>query len=240
MNLKENQPNYSFNTPNSANFYLYRNPSLHHNFVLNHLYRSTRNLKNNRIYSEQSPARLRILQSVQSTDKLDIYLDGIPFAKHISYKEENQYLYISPGKHQITLYSSNNKRQPFLKKKISLDPNKYYTLITTADRQHTGMIAFEDQPLVPAGESKIRFLNLTTVANEIDIAVKNRDVIFSNIHYGNCSNYLGITPMNIELEVRKAGTTEVLLNLPILRFEPNTAYSILILEDDILLLPENP
>lgn len=234
--MKESQPYNLYNTASSANYYKYRNPSLHSFYTSNPFsnlcHASPRNSR------KQSPARLRIFHSAETTDKFHVYIDGVPISKTLPYKEENQYRFIPPGKHQITLCSSGDINETILKKEITLAPNRYYTLVTTANAQDTGMIAFEDQPTVPVGEAKVRFLNLSSEAREIDIAVKNRDVIFSNIHSGNGTTYLGITPMSLELEARKTGTKEVVLHLPLLRFEPNTAYTVLILENDVILLPE--
>jgi hypothetical protein len=240
MTVKESLPNYLYKAAmyqEFANFYKYRNPSLHIYFYLKHI----KNLEKESqriltVNSQPSPARLRVFHLDKANQKLDISIDGTPFITNFSYSEMNQYLLISPGKHRIRINVSGNPSQQLLKKDISLAAGKYYTLVTTENHARMKkLLAFEDQPMVPVGEAKIRFLNLSPSAQEMDIAVKNRDVIFSKLNYCHATAYLGITPMKLELEARNAETNEVVLTLPTLSLEPNIAYTGIILEDEVIL-----
>ncbi|WP_404329024.1 DUF4397 domain-containing protein [Mesobacillus maritimus] len=243
MTVNESAANYLYKAAmyqELSNFYKYGNLSPHIygylNHIKNHNKPSQRTPTTYRSDSQPLPARLRVFHSDKSNRKLDIYLDGIPIITDLSYSETNQYLLIPPGKHQIIINVAGNRGQQLLKKNIFLAAGRYYTLVTTKDSRNQKLLAFEDHPIVPVGEAKIRFLNLSPNAREIDIAVKNRDVIFPKLNYRNATSYLGITPMKLDLEARKHGTNEVVLNLPILSLKPNTAYSGIILENDDFIL----
>jgi hypothetical protein len=242
MTVKEYLPNYLSKAAmyqELANFYKYRDPGLHIYYYLQHIKNlkkeSQRILTTYKKKPQALPARLRVFHSNHSQRSLDVYIDGSLVLTNLSYRERNQYLIIPPGKHQISLHVAGKPDQQLLNKSISLAAGRYYTLVTTEDSRNQNLLAYEDQPMVPVGEAKIRFLHFSPSSQEIDIAVKNRDVIFSNLHYGNATSYLGVTPMKLELEARRSKTKEVILELPLLSLEPNTAYTAIILDNDVIL-----
>lgn len=240
MTVNECQPNYLSKAAmyqELANFYKYRDPGLHIYYYLRHI--KNLNKESQRFAPAfkknlQAPARLRVFHSNKTYEKLDIYIDGSPVITNLSYYVMNHYLLIPPGNHQITIKVA-GKADQLLNKNIFLTAGRYYTLVTTDDSRNQKLLAYEDNPMVPVGEAKIRFLHFSRDIQEIDIAVKNRDVIFSKLHYGNATAYLGVTPMKLELEARKSGTNEVTLDLPILSLEPNIAYSAIVLDNDVIL-----
>lgn len=243
MTVKGSAANYLYKAAmyqELDNIYKYGNMSPHIYDYLNHIKNHNEQSQRTLSYRSDSPARLRVFHSDKANRKLDIYLDGIPIITDFSYRETNQYLLIPPGKHQIIINVAGNRGQQLLKKNIFLAAGRYYTLVTTKGSRNQKLLAFEDQPMVPVGEAKIRFLNLSPIAREIDIAVKNRDVIFPKLNYRHATSYLGVIPMKLELEVRKHGTNEVVFTLPLLSLEPNTTYSGIILEnDDFILWSDN-
>jgi hypothetical protein len=240
MTVKENLPNYLSKAAmyqEIADFYKYRNPSLHIYFYLLHI--KNLNKESQRIlttyHSQLLPAQLRIFQADKINQKLDIFLDGAPFITNHSCSDMYHYLLVPPGKHQIKINVAGKTSQQLLKKTMYFATGRYYTLVTTNDSRNQRLLALEDQPAVPKGEAKIRFLHLSPKEQEIDIAVKNRDVIFPKINYCSATHYLGVTPMKLELETRNSRTNEVIFHLPILSLEPNTAYTGFILDNDIIL-----
>jgi len=240
MTVKENLPNYLSKAAiyqEIADFYKYRNPSLHIYFYLLHLKNLNKETQEflKTYHSQLLPAQFRIFHVDKTNQKLDVFLDGAPFITNYSSSDLNHYLLVPPGKHQIKINIAGKTSQQLLKKNMYFAAGKYYTLVTTNDSRNQSLLAIEDQPAVPKGEAKIRFLHLSLKEQEIDIAVKKRDVIFPKITYCSVTNYLGITPMKLELEARKSGTNEVTFHLPILTLEPNTAYTSFILDNDIIL-----
>ena len=79
------------------------------------------------------------------------------------------------------------------------------------------------------GESKMRFLHLATDTPSLDLAVKDRDVVFPNVSFLHVTDYLGLTPMTVDLELRQVGLTDVILPIPKLQFKANEAYTVVLI-----------
>jgi hypothetical protein len=249
MHVKKNQQFYLTKAAiyqDYADYYKYRNPSLHIFYYLQHLIninqastilQEEQQYRSNRL---NFPAKFRILHSAPNTPGLDIYVDGKRTINEISYKQTYHYLPISPGKHTVEVFFAGESISSLLNKKVSFTPGKFYTLIITSVSKSIKLIAIEDQPNVPAGEAKIRFIHLNPETEAVDIAVKNRDVIFPELKPLKLTNYLGITPMNLELEARKAGTKEIAIHIPSIKLDANIAYSAVIAEGGILFLNDHP
>ncbi len=88
------------------------------------------------------------------------------------------------------------------------------------------LLPYLDDPTVPSGETKVKFIHLSPDAPAVDIAVKGGDVIFPDISFKQATDYLGLTPMTVNLEARVAGSKNSVLSVPNVKLSPNQAYTI--------------
>jgi hypothetical protein len=88
------------------------------------------------------------------------------------------------------------------------------------------LLVYHNQSEVPANEAKVRFIHLSPDTSALDIAVKDRDVIFPKVSYKQATEYLPLSPMTVDLEAREAGSKNVILPMPKVHFKANETYSI--------------
>ena len=148
------------------------------------------------------------------------------FSENSPYKTISDYLPLIAGKYQIDIYPTGQLSSTILSQKIQVQPGKLYTLAVSGLDKLIRLIVHEDSPNVPNGESKVRLIHLASDSPAIDLAVKNGDVVFQNIPYRKETNYMGITPMNIDLEVRVTCTKQNVLSIPHAIFNADKAYTI--------------
>ncbi|MCM3588659.1 DUF4397 domain-containing protein [Mesobacillus maritimus] len=237
MTVNQSQHNASYQAamyPNLPILNEYHNPSLPLYYDLNKIKNINRKPSSNS-KDDKQPANIRIFHSNPICPSLSIQVDGFPFATPLSYREYNHYMCIRPGEHTIELAPTDREISTYVKK-VQLLPGKFYTLIVTGDQQKPQVFGFEDHPLVPSGEAKLRFIHLNQKNETYDIAVQNRDVIFSNLSYMNATTYLGLNPMKLNLEIRKAGTNEVVKKLPEFNLFANVTYTAMLSDDEIELV----
>jgi hypothetical protein len=101
-----------------------------------------------------------------------------------------------------------------------------YTFAALNSDGKTTFLTVSDDEMVPPGETKVRFLHLSPTAPKVDIAVKKGDVIFSDLEFRSVTNYLPLTPMTVDLEIRLAGTKDVVLPINRVNVKPDLAYTI--------------
>ncbi|PLR98884.1 DUF4397 domain-containing protein [Bacillus sp. T33-2] len=217
-----------------ADYYKYSNPQLHVLYYQKHLknlykaihlvspdFRNTEGM-------QQQPAEFRLFHASPDADKVDIYLNGSRIFKDFPYKKVSSYMTLAPGIYQIDIYPAGDMVTTIISTKVNVEPEKCYTSAVAGPVTKPRLSVFEDEPGVPVGESKARFIHLSYDAPACDVAVKNGDVIFPDAPYSKATNYLGLTPMTVDLEVRVAGTKNVALDLSQLKFRPNQGYTIVL------------
>jgi hypothetical protein len=210
-----------------AQFYKYSNPNLHIHYYLKHLKNRNKAIQIMQNYpnfflEDLSEAKVRFLHASPDTANVEVSVNGQPTANNMTYKRVTEYISLKSGKHQIEWYSTGNSH---VSEELIVEPGNYYTLALIDE----GLSTYLNHSEVPIGESKVRFLHLSSNSPSIDIAVKDRDVVFPNLSFKEVSDYLGLMPMTVELEVRVSGTKNVILPMPKSKFLPNTAYMVVII-----------
>lgn len=181
--------------------------------------------------SKKENVMLRVLHASRSLGNVDVFIHQRLFLGNFSYKSVCSYASLPSGRTPLLVYPSGSYDQFILTQQTLLEAEGIYTIALAEAPSKKQLYVFQSHPEVPVGEAKIRFLNLAVGTLELDIAVKNRDVIFSKISWGHLTEYLGITPMTVDLEARIAGSKETLLDMPKMKFSPNHAYTVVIAGD---------
>ncbi|MEK3853526.1 DUF4397 domain-containing protein [Cytobacillus sp. FSL H8-0458] len=172
-------------------------------------------------------ARVRMFHGSPNAGPIDIYINGTRILKDFSYKEASGYAALPAGSHQIDIYPAGSMVSTLLSRKITAAADNIYTIAAAGNAANLKLVILEIQPEVPAGETKVRFAHLSHEAPAVDIAVKNRDVVFPNIAFRQASKYMALTPMTVDLEARVAGTPNEVLSIPRMQFKADQAYTLL-------------
>ncbi len=180
------------------------------------------------VNSEREPhASVRFLHLSIESPNVDIYINSMKVISNMQVKQVSKYLPLPRGQYFIDIYPAENQVSTILSKKITIHSGKVYTLPIIGMDNKFRMLSIEDQPNVPHGESKVRFIHLSPFTQPLDLAVVKGDVVFPKISFKNATGYLGLTPMTVNLEIREAGTKQVLFPLHNLQVKENQVYSII-------------
>ncbi|MDM5222445.1 DUF4397 domain-containing protein [Peribacillus sp. NJ11] len=214
-----------------SSYYKYSNPHLHDYYYHKHLKSLNKATQQSR-YEQMKvilPAQVRIVHASPTAPSFDVYVNEKCILNNLSYKESNGYSQLSPGICQLQIYRSGQSTSPLLGCKVALESGKSYTIAASLANESLKMSPYEDNPLVPQNEAKVRFIHLSHGLPSVDIAVKDGDVVFENLDFRKACDYLNIHPMIVDFEVRKAGTKEIILSLPNNVFQENTSSTIYII-----------
>lgn len=214
-----------------ASYYKYIDPNLHVHYYHKHLTALSKafdTMRSVEVY-RKSPSKVRILHAAPKAGNVDVYVNETRILQNSPYKTISDYLPLIAGKYQIDIYPTGQLSSTILSQKIQVEPGKLYTLAVSGLNKSIRLIVHEDLPTVPHGESKVRLIHLASESPAIDLAVKDGDVVFQNVPYKKATNYLGITPMSIDLETRVSGTKQGLLSIPHAVFNADKAFTIYII-----------
>ncbi|WP_147533679.1 DUF4397 domain-containing protein [Bacillus marasmi] len=216
-----------------ANYYKYLDPSLHIHYYQKHLRALSKAFQAAIAEQRQIEPRnqshgiIRVLHGSSDTPNVDVYINAIRVFRNLPYKQVSNYLSMPSGKYHLDIYPAEDQVNSILNKRITVEAGKIYTLPLIGVEKKLRMLTLQDQLDVPTGESKFRFIHLSPDTPPLDVAVVKGDVVFPKVSYKEATPYLGLTPMTVDLEIRTAGTKEVLLPLHELQFNPNEVYSII-------------
>ena len=214
-----------------AQFNKYTNPNLYMHFYLKHYkyMNKAMNIMRTNSQSIQGAAKVRLLHTSHDAPNVDLYINGKRTLRDLPFKHISQELSLNPGKYHIDIYPAGNMVDSVLNKKITVEAGKSYTFTTIDTVKKMRLLMYLNQPKVPLNEAQVRFIHLSPDTPPLDIAVKDRDVIFPKVSYKQATDYLGLTPMTVDLEVRFAGKKEIVLQMPKLQFKANESYTIVFL-----------
>jgi hypothetical protein len=213
-----------------ANYYKYSDPRLHIMYYQKHVKYMNKIVMNTyraKPDSSHTEPMVRVFHASPDAPSVDVYLNGKRIIRNLTYKQETDYLPLpDAGTYRIDIYPAGKTDKPVLTGTFTFNSGQKYTVAAVGKLADLDLLFVYDNENVPPGESKVRFIHLSPDAPAVDIAVKNGDVVFSDVTFKEVTDYLPLTPMTVNLEVRAAGTDKAVLQLPPIRLRPNRSYTI--------------
>ncbi len=170
---------------------------------------------------------VRVLHAVPDAPNVDIYANDKLIVENLAFGELTKYLPVPEGTYTISLYATGDKSKPVLQNTLTINKDKIMTIAAANTVNNITLIAIPDTTMKnETNKSVIRFMHLSPNAPAVDITLPDGTIIFSNISYEQLTQYVEVEPTNYNLQVRVAGTSNVVLTVPNVKLEPNRAYTI--------------
>lgn len=180
---------------------------------------------------------VRIIHTVPDAPNVDIYANDKLIIEDLAYGNETDYLSIPEGTYKISLYVTGTKNSPVLANMLTVNKNDILTVAAVGMLSDIGLLAISDaNEAKKPGKAMVRFLHLSPNAPAVDITLPDGTVIFSNISFKHRTPYIDVAPMNYTLQVRAAGTSNVVLTVPNVNLKADKYYTVYA----IGLLGDNP
>lgn len=215
-----------------ADFYKYTNPQKHlyyYQLYYSNVYEYSQQQREIETAPQELSGNLRFLHAALNTQEVDIYLNDTILERSFRFSNKSDYEAIPEGSYQISIFPANTKNTPLLSGYLQVENDAYYTIAIAGNNENVDLFIIEDDVEIPQNESKFRVWNLSQYPPSIDVAVKKGDVVFSDIGYSEVTEYLAMTPMTVDLEVRQSGTTNSIRPLNRVSLKPNFGYTIVLI-----------
>ncbi|MDX8291768.1 DUF4397 domain-containing protein [Metabacillus indicus] len=175
---------------------------------------------------EPGMSRVRVIHASPDAPAVDIYVNGKLTLQNVKYKEISDYLKLPTGQYRVDVYQAGTTNGPVQSEMYMLLPGITYTIAAAGNLNSIRLLPFVDKTFVPAGEASVKFVHLSPDAPAVDIAVKNGDILFSNVQFTQATKNVKVPQGKYDLEVRVAGTDNVVLTVPKVQLKNDTAYTI--------------
>ncbi len=214
-----------------SDYYKYIDPQQHVMYYYKHLQCMNQlvQMQNQQMmagYYRQSQGQsyVRAFHASPNAPAVDIYVNDQKLLENVQYKQTSDYIPVMPGSYRIKI-TPTGENQAVLTQDVDVPADVSITLAAAGNVEDLSLVAYQDDRNPAQGRAKARFIHLSPDAPAVDIAVKGGDVLFSNVSFKEASEYLTLPPTTVDLEVRPAGSDQVVLSIPGVTLDANQIYN---------------
>ncbi|WP_347159751.1 DUF4397 domain-containing protein [Pontibacter chitinilyticus] len=162
---------------------------------------------------------------------LDIQLDNkVINNSGFKYAGYSGYLTLSPGEHQIK-YTPVSGANAFVDSTLTFKEDKAYSLFTVNRQQNMELLVLQDSIITPAsGKAALRIVNLSPDAPAVDVSTSGATAtsLASAVNFKGATQFQELASGRYTLQIKAAGTNDVLLTATDVQLTEGKTYSLLI------------
>ncbi|MCA0989393.1 DUF4397 domain-containing protein [Guptibacillus algicola] len=179
-------------------------------------------------FAEHHEAMVRVIHASPDAPAVDIYVNGEAVVEGAEYKQATDYMALPAGDHKIEVFPAgkNGEGDPVISQNVTLEEGMKYSAAAVGKLDGISLWALGDEAKASEGKAKVRVVHASPDAPNVDVAVKDGDVLFSDVAFKSMSDYAEVDPMTVDLEVRPAGSEDVVLEIPGVELKEGYVYSV--------------
>lgn len=214
-----------------ADYYKYIDPQKHMMYYMKHfecmqqlIHSQQQQMGYGQYRNNQQQSYVRVFHASPNAPNVDIYVNGQLLLQDVAYKQISDYIPVMPGDYRIMI-TATGQQEAVLTKDVNVPANSAITLAAAGKVENLKLLPYQDDLYPEQGKAKVRFIHLSPDAPRVDIAVKGGDVLFSNVGFEESTPYKSLPPTKVDLEVRPAGSKQVVLMIPDVMLNENQVYN---------------
>lgn len=158
-------------------------------------------------------AQVRVAHLSPDTEGLDVFVDGQITLRNVGFDTVSDYLPVPPGNHTLQLRASGAPPEDsILTVETELEGGASYTVAGLGERDDlAGEVFTDDLAAPPPGQAKVRAIHAAVGVPAVDVVLRDGPTLFTDAEFMVATPYTAVAPGVYDIEVRAAGTDEVLL-----------------------------
>lgn len=159
-------------------------------------------------------ALVKVVHASPDAPGVDLLLDNVKTGSNLVFPNNTGYLPVNSGTRNVKVNVAGTSTT-VIQADLPLMTNKNYSVFAVNKVANLEPLVLEDDLRSPAsGKSHVRFIHLSPDAPAVDITLTDGTVLFSNYIFKRASSFTPLDAGTYNLQVRLAGTSTVVLNLP--------------------------
>ncbi len=161
-------------------------------------------------------ARVRVVHASPDAPAVDVWVEGSVIFENVEFEEISEFVEVPAGTYNVQVVPAGATEPVVIEADLDLAAAFDYTVVATDFLANiTPIIMTADGSTPSSGNAFLRFLHASPDAPAVNIAVADGGpVLISNVGFQQGSAYEEVPAGTYDLEVRVAGTPDVVLSLP--------------------------
>ncbi len=171
-------------------------------------------------------ARVLVGHASPDAPAVDLLVDDNVAGSGLAFPNNTGYLSVDAGTRNIKV-NVTGTTTTVIEADLTLEADKAYSVFATDSVASISPIVIEDDLSTPAsGKAHVRFIHLSPNAPAVDITLTDGTVVFGNTAFQAFTAFTPLDAGTYDLQVRVAGTSTVVLNLPGISFADGKIYTV--------------
>ena len=170
---------------------------------------------------------IRIFHAVPNAPAVDVYANGMPIARNLSYRGFTEYMNIAPGTYNIEIYPAGRRDAPVLRTTAVLPSRSIFTIAAVGQLPNISLLPIlEPKGTIPSNMAMLRFSNLSPTAPNINVTLPDGRTLFRDVGFSETTDYIPVPPRVYRFHLRDSRTGQIILDVPNINLAPNKYYTI--------------
>ena len=173
-------------------------------------------------------AKSKVLVTHASPDApgVDLLVDNAVAGTNLTFPNSTGYLEVNSGTRNVKVNVTGTSTTA-LQANLNLAADKNYSVFAVNNVASIEAVVLEDNLTAPAsGKAHIRFIHLSPNAPAVDITLTDGTVVFGDYIFKEASAFTPLNAATYNLQVRLAGTSTVVLELPNIALTAGKIYTV--------------
>lgn len=174
----------------------------------------------------EGDACISVVHSSPDAPLVDIYVDGELALSGLGFGWWSNWIAVPAGEHRVQVTANGTPADAaVIDATLTLEADTAYQVAATGFVAEIAPQVYQaDVSELADDTARIRVVHTVPDAPAVDIAITGGDVLVSGLEFPNASDYLEVPAGSYDLEVRIAGTEDVVLPLPGVELSGGTVY----------------
>src|SRR5215207_37488 len=178
----------------------------------------------------EADATVRVIHASPGVPEVDVLLDGQTLLQGLTYETASSYSTMTPEEHRVQIVPTGQTADAaVVNETIDAAPGQAYLVAVFGLLNDIGGAVYDvDLSEIEPGNARVRLINFSPDAGDIDLLETGGDEWFGNVALGDASDYRDIPPGTYSADVR-GDDDRVLLTVSELPFEETRVYDVVVL-----------
>ena len=181
----------------------------------------------NTVAPVQETALVKVIHASPDAPGVDLLVDNMVAGTNLTFPNNTGYLSVNSGTRNVKVNVTGTSTT-VIEANLPIMTNKNYSVFAVNAVANLEPIVLEDDLSTPAsGKAHVRFIHLSPDAPAVDITLTDGTVVFGDYIFKEASAFTPLDAGTYNLQVRLAGTSTVVLDLPNIALTAGKIYTVL-------------